>query len=151
MSRVDSLDETNRKVLVVLDSGEDVSSEDMVALLQRQMGRWSHTLSKASGFYREAPSESAHASLASQLEKERGKSLATDKARTYVSKLSELLELNEEQTEILLMYFLRHYLLHQVVSTKKGSQFRFGPEEDMTEIFTFYNLERVSSLKVRKK
>ncbi len=143
---VDRLDETNRKVLVVLDSGEDVSTEQMVALLRRVLGRWQHTLAETGGFYRERPGTDArHVSLGAQLEKERGKSLSTEKARAYIAKLAELLELDEEQAEIVLWYFLRHHYLQ--MTRAKDKTFRFGPEEDLTEIFAFYNLERVSSLK----
>ncbi len=143
---VDRLDETNKKVLMVLDGADDVSSEAMIGLLQRVLGRWQRTLAETGGFYREPPgTDGRHVSLGAQLEKERGKSLSTEKARAYIKKLAELLELDEEQAEIVLWYFLRHHYL-QMTRTKEKT-FRFGPEEDLTELFAFYNLERVSALK----
>ena len=148
--KIDALDETNKKVLVVLDSGEDVSSADMMALLVRVMERWQRTLTETSGFYREAPGEDGrHVGLGKQLEKERSKSLSTTKARATIAKLSEMLELDEGQTEVVLMYFLHQHYLQLLSSRKKGKAFRFGPDEvdNMTEVFAFYNLERVSSLK----
>jgi hypothetical protein len=113
------------------------------------MGRWQLTLGKNPvGFYREEPGEMGrHAALGTQLARERAKGLGTEKARSYIKKLSEMLELDETQSEIVLWYFLRHHYLMQLSSRTKDQTFRFGPEEDMTEVFVFYNLERVSSLK----
>lgn len=98
-------------------------------------------------YYREAPGE-GDAHLAWAEEKRRTQQgLETGKAKAFSKKLAQVLELDEMHTETVLWYFLRHDYLRVMSSRPREQTFRFTLDDDLTDVFVFYNTERVSAIK----